>query len=315
MASRSIRSQSSSFSGKFGHYFFLWILLLGLVLDFCTAGIFATAETIVRNKDDATTTSFISFEEWLWLHKPRREQDSKTNERNNPLLFYSTAKEFFEREAIYRDNLLRWESLNSIAGGARYGPETEAYADRTPDEFANLVASCYRNESATKISRHTSNSAKPRSLLRFKQNPAEQAPGTDVIDGVQNSSPNNMASSSLSQREKQQQQQQQQQEQEPFTIMDIDWRAHAPPAACNNTYDNLVSYVTPVKNQGPHGTCWSFAAAENLEGLAMRQFGNLQNISEQEFISCCEECQGAAADRTFEWLLQTTDGVPALEDS
>ena len=302
--------------------FQFWILLLGFVLDFCNVGFFtfATAETIVRNKDEASTTAaFISFEEWLWLHKPRREQDSKTNETNNPLSFYSTANEFFERKAIYHDNLFRWASLNSIAGGARYGPETEVYADRTPDEFANLVASCYRNEnttSRTKNSRHTSNTAKPQSLLRSKHNPADAnanddaAIDADVIDDVQNNNNHEIISwSSLSP------QQQQQEQQEPFTIMDIDWRAHAPPAAWNKTYDKLVSYVTPVKNQGPHGTCWSFAAAENLEGLAMRQFGNLQNISEQEFISCCEECQGAAADRTFEWLLKTTDGVPALEDS
>lgn len=87
------------------------------------------------------------------------------------------------------------------------------------------------------------------------------------------------------------------------TIMLVDWR----------NVDG-VSYVTPVKNQGPHGTCWSFGAAENLEGLNVRQGYPLVNISEQEFISCCSECQGASADATFEWLVNNTDGRPALED-
>ena len=75
--------------------------------------------------------------------------------------------------------------------------------------------------------------------------------------------------------------------------------------------------VTPVKNQGAFGTCWSFAVAENLEGLGVRQGHPLKNVSEQEFIDCCASCQGAAADASFEWLANQTalDGHPALEAS
>eukprot|EP00040_Diaphanoeca_grandis_P006036 m.35629 g.35629 ORF g.35629 m.35629 type:complete len:330 (-) comp17174_c1_seq1:148-1137(-) len=73
--------------------------------------------------------------------------------------------------------------------------------------------------------------------------------------------------------------------------------------------------VTPVKNQGAFGTCWSFGVAENLEGLNVRQGHALTNISEQEFISCCHSCQGASADHSFEWLMNATDGQPALEAS
>ena len=47
-----------------------------------------------------------------------------------------------------------------------------------------------------------------------------------------------------------------------------------------------------VKNQGAFGTCWSFAAAENLEGLNARQGNKLENISNQELIDCCKDCQG-----------------------
>lgn len=55
--------------------------------------------------------------------------------------------------------------------------------------------------------------------------------------------------------------------------------------------------------------------AENLEGLNVRQGFPLTNISEQEFISCCKDCDGRAAEHSFEWLTNTTGGVPALEAS
>merc|ERR1712238_243971 len=84
---------------------------------------------------------------------------------------------------------------------------------------------------------------------------------------------------------------------------------------------NGISYVTPVKRQGKFGTCWSFSAAENLEGLSVRQGYPLVNISEQEFISCCASCRGHAQDVTFDWLVNNTKntfhlhGHPALEQS
>jgi cathepsin F len=73
--------------------------------------------------------------------------------------------------------------------------------------------------------------------------------------------------------------------------------------------------VTAVKNQGAFGTCWSFGVAENLEGLGVRQGFPLTNISEQEFISCCSNCQGRNAEVSFEWLVNTTGGQPSLEAS
>jgi hypothetical protein len=84
----------------------------------------------------------------------------------------------------------------------------------------------------------------------------------------------------------------------------IDWRWH-----------DGKAYVTPVKNQGAFGTCWSFGVAENLEGLNVRQGHPLTNISEQEFISCCSDCQGHKAENSFVWLMNHTAGRPALEAS
>lgn len=207
--------------------------------------------------------------------------------------FYPTKQEFYERRDIYEENLSRWELLNRVPGGARYGPETEPFADRTPEEFAKLAGSCYREESSQgeTESRQQAETKNRRNLLR--------ANGNDLESDNRK-------------------QNQQETYKEAFTIMDVDWRAHAPPALQSTSQSKspqIISYVTPVKNQGPHGTCWSFAAAENLEGLGVRQGQPLQNISEQEFISCCSNCQGASAEHTFLWLRNATDGVPALEES
>jgi hypothetical protein len=49
------------------------------------------------------------------------------------------------------------------------------------------------------------------------------------------------------------------------------------------------------------------------EGLNVRQGHPLTNISEQEFISCCHECQGRVASESFQWLVNNTGGRPALE--
>ena len=86
----------------------------------------------------------------------------------------------------------------------------------------------------------------------------------------------------------------------------IDWRD-----ASKNP--KSVVAVTPVKNQGAFGTCWSFGVAENLEGLNVRQGHPLTNVSEQEFISCCDDCQGRKAEDSFVWLVNSTGGRPALE--
>jgi len=45
--------------------------------------------------------------------------------------------------------------------------------------------------------------------------------------------------------------------------------------------------VTPVKNQGSYGTCWSFSASGIMEGINVAQGGNpLEVVSEQELIDC-----------------------------
>jgi len=300
--------------------FFFWVALLSLPIIVVESKD-KDNSSIVRSAQDndpvGNATAFspgdsmMGFEEWLALHKPTSkqrphqdhlgEEDSHLGDNYN--YSYSTREKFLARQQIYQNNLLRWKRLNQIPGGARYGPETEPHADLTPEEFAIISGSCGRSDGSRRIQTNKRNDNRRGSLLpnhnpRLQQQREESLVRhrTQTLELSTTSDDDHHHSLAA-----------------PFTIMDIDWRKHAPPQGSDIM--SPISYVTPVKNQGPHGTCWSFGAAENLEGLAVRQGHSLQNISEQEFISCCSECRGASADHTFLWLLNKTGGVPALEDS
>jgi len=49
--------------------------------------------------------------------------------------------------------------------------------------------------------------------------------------------------------------------------------------------------VTPVKNQGACGSCWTFAASETLESAWFLKTNKLVVLSEQQFCSCTENPQ------------------------
>ena len=65
--------------------------------------------------------------------------------------------------------------------------------------------------------------------------------------------------------------------------------------------------VSPVKDQGSCGSCWSFATVANLEGLYAQKKGVIKTFSEQFLVDCDTEdsgCNGGLMELAFEWLKQ-----------
>jgi len=71
--------------------------------------------------------------------------------------------------------------------------------------------------------------------------------------------------------------------------------------------------ITPVKDQGQCGSCWSFAAAETLESYWALSTGQLVSLSEQQILDCTPNpkkcggtggCGGATAELAYDRIKQ-----------
>jgi C1A family cysteine protease len=68
--------------------------------------------------------------------------------------------------------------------------------------------------------------------------------------------------------------------------------------------------VTPIKDQGQCGSCWSFSSTGALEGAYFTKYGTLESFSEQQLVDCDTRlnggkdmgCKGGLMDNAFAWV-------------
>ena len=75
-------------------------------------------------------------------------------------------------------------------------------------------------------------------------------------------------------------------------------------------------YTTPVKDQGYCGSCWAFAASEQIESDAMRTLGVTFELSPQQLVECDRSsmgCNGGLQERAYSYV-QRAGGIEQETD-
>jgi C1A family cysteine protease len=69
---------------------------------------------------------------------------------------------------------------------------------------------------------------------------------------------------------------------------------------------NTQGAVTPIKDQGQCGACWTFSTTGSLEGAHFLKFGNLLSFSEQQLNDCSKDgnhgCNGGEMTTALTWV-------------
>ncbi|XP_014848625.1 PREDICTED: pro-cathepsin H [Poecilia mexicana] len=68
------------------------------------------------------------------------------------------------------------------------------------------------------------------------------------------------------------------------------------------------NYITPVKNQGACGSCWTFSTTGCLESVTAISTGKLVPLSEQQLVDCAQDfnnhgCNGGLPSQAFEYIM------------